>query len=126
MPKIRHLPPRSPRHSCSAPCLRCQGRVDPAAYPELASDALLPPILAELKRTLKDPYSIRDFTLCPARAVKLKDGKPVGWAVMLSFNAKNSYGGYEGVKVYSVLFRNGRISGGLNAPSLAPAPGSPA
>jgi hypothetical protein len=89
--------------------------VDPAAYTELAPGALLPPILAELKNTLADPYSIRDFTLCPARSIKLKDGKPTGWQVSIAFNAKNSFGGYTGRKTYSVLFRNGVIRGGLLA-----------
>ena len=124
MPKIQILPAAlAAAMMLSAIPAAAKDAVDPAAYPELASDALLPPILAELKRTMKDPYSIRDFSLCPARAVKLKEGKPISWAVMLSFNAKNSYGGYEGVKIYSVLFRNGRISGGLNAAELGSSTG---
>ena len=97
--------------------------VDPAAYPELASDVLLPPIIAELKRTLNDPYSIRDFTLCPPRGIKLKDGKPVSWVVLLSFNAKNGFGGYDGVKAYSALFRGGRISGGITSTQFASSEG---
>ena len=32
---------------------------------------------------------------------------------MFSLRAKNSYGAYEGIKIYAAIFRNGRISGGL-------------
>jgi hypothetical protein len=87
--------------------------VDVTAYPELAPDALLPPIIAELRRTLKDPQSVRDFTLCPVTKVGMKNGRPVRWSVLLSFNAKNSYGGYEGIKMFAAVFRNGRLSGGI-------------
>jgi hypothetical protein len=86
-----------------------------ASFPELEPKTLLLPILAELKRTLADPYSVRDFTLCPADRLKLKDGKPVRFDVSFAFNAKNSFGGYMGVKTYAAVFRNGRISGGITA-----------
>ena len=39
--------------------------VDPASYPELAPAALLPAIIADLKRTVPDAYSIRDFSDLP-------------------------------------------------------------
>jgi hypothetical protein len=120
MPKIRYLPAAlAAAFMLSAAPAPAKDAVDPAAYPELASDVLLPPILAELKRTQKDPYSIRDFTFCPPRAVKLKDGRPISWVVMLSFNARGSFGGYEGIKIYGVRFRNGRVSGGVTATELA-------
>jgi hypothetical protein len=90
-------------------------QVAPASLPELEPKTLLVPILAELKRTLADPYSLRDFTLCPAERIKLKDGKPVRFVVSFAFNAKNSFGGYMGVKTYAAIFRNGRISGGITA-----------
>jgi hypothetical protein len=120
MSKLRYLPAAlaAALMLCANP-VHAKDAVDPAAYPELASDVLLPPILAELKRTQKDPYSIRDFTLCPPRAIKLKDGKPVSWVVMLSFNARGSFGGYEGIKIYGARFRNGRVSGGITATELA-------
>lgn len=89
--------------------------VDVSAYPELAPDALLPPIIAELRRTLKDPQSVRDFTLCPPVKVKMKDGRPLRWSVLLSFNAKNSYGGYDGIKMFSAGFRQGRLISGVNS-----------
>ena len=92
--------------------------VDVSAYPELAPDTLLPIIAAELRATLKDPYSVRDFVLCPARKVSLKNGKPASWSVMFSLRAKNSYGAYEGVQIYAAIFRNGRLSGGLSSPQF--------
>jgi hypothetical protein len=120
MPKIRYLPAAvAAALLLSAAPAPAKDAVDTAAYPELASDVLLPPILAELKRTAKDPYPIRDFTLCPPRAIKLKDGKPISWVVMLSFNARGSFGGYEGIKIYGVRFRNGRVSGPVTATELA-------
>ena len=93
--------------------------VDIAAYPELSAEVLLPPILAELKHTLADPYSVRDFVLCPAGGVKLTNGKPTRWTVRFSFNARNSFGGYTGVKTYSALFRDGHLSGALMATQFA-------
>ncbi|MHA6724190.1 hypothetical protein [Sphingomonas sp. RS2018] len=93
--------------------------VDPTGYFELMPGALLPLILAELKNTLADPYSIRDFTLCPARSIKLKEGKPVSWQVSIAFNAKNSFGGYTGRKTYSALFRNGVLRGGISSTQFA-------
>lgn len=93
--------------------------IDPAAYPELAQDVLLPPILAELHRTLNDPYSIRDFVMCPARGIKLKNNRPVRWVVSISFNAKNEFGGYTGVRTYAAVFKDGHISGGIGSTQFA-------
>lgn len=90
--------------------VRAKVDVNTAAWPELSPDALLPPILAELKRTLNDPYSIRDFTLCEAAKIKLKNGKPDRWSVQFAFNAKNAYGGYAGVRTYIAVFREGRMA----------------
>ena len=97
--------------------------VDPAAYPELAPEVLLAPIVAELRRTLNDPYSIRDFVLCPARGIKLKEGRPVRWVVPISFNAKNEFGGYTGVKTYAAVFKDGHISGGIGSTQFAKSDG---
>jgi hypothetical protein len=83
---------------------------DPAAYPELAPDRLLPAIIADLKRTIPDAYSIRDFLICPARQIKLADGRPVGWTVTFGFNAKSESGGYTGLTSYAITFKDGRIA----------------
>lgn len=93
--------------------------VDPVRYPELAPEALLPPIIAALRGSLVDAYSIRDLRVCPAGKVKLKGGKPVRWSVQLSLNAKNSFGGYAGTTTYAVIFRDGQVSGRV-VPTAAP------
>jgi hypothetical protein len=90
-------------------------KVDPDAYPALAAEVILPPIIANLKRTLPDPYSIRDFVLCRPYNIHLKDGVPTSWAVMISFNAKNTNGGYSGIKIYIPVFRDGHVSGDISS-----------
>jgi hypothetical protein len=90
-------------------------KVDPDAYPALAAEVILPPIIASLKRTLPDPYSIRDFVLCRPYNIHLKDGVPTSWAVMISFNAKNTSGGYSGIRIYIPVFRDGHVSGDISS-----------
>jgi hypothetical protein len=80
-------------------------------WPELRPDALLPPIVAELKRTLKDPYSIRDLVICAPRKASFEDGRPQAWGLMVSLSAKNSYGAYEGTSIYYARFAHGRLVG---------------
>jgi len=82
-------------------------------YPEVSEGALLGQILPKLKRAVRDPYSIRDFTLCSPRGLKLKDGRPDRWSVFFSFNAKNAMGGYVGIETWMAVFRGGRLSGQL-------------
>lgn len=82
---------------------------DPAAYPELAAEVLLPAIVNDLRRTVPDPHSIKDFLLCPASKLKFKDGRLSGWTVNLAFNAKNDKGGYTGLTPYVVGFKDGVI-----------------
>lgn len=84
-------------------------QIDPAAYPELAPDAVLPAILAELRHTLPDIYSMREMRLCPATHIKLKDGKPNDWAIRFEYNAKNQNGGYAGIRRDVAVFRDKRI-----------------
>ena len=82
-------------------------------YPEVSRDALLGQILPKLKRTARDPYSIRDFSLCLPRGLKLKNGRPDYWTLFFSFNAKNAFGGYAGIETWFAVFRKGRLSGEL-------------
>lgn len=80
---------------------------------EVSQSALLAQILPKLKRTLRDPYSIRDFSLCAPRGLKLKGGRPDRWSAFFSFNAKNAMGGYAGLQTWVAVFREGRLSGQL-------------
>lgn len=84
-------------------------------------------IRSYLRTALKDPGSLTDFSV----------GSPVlascsvgiygafhGWRVTVSYNAKNSYGGYVGLKTYYYWFHGERIKGYGDSPSSCPeAPG---
>lgn len=83
--------------------------IDPAAYAELAIDRQLPLIIADIKQTLPDPYSIRDLTVCPARVIKLRDGKVERWGATFAMNTKTDAGGYSGFTGYAMTVKNGRI-----------------
>lgn len=81
---------------------------DPSAYPELQQATYLPQIVTELRRTLRDPGSVNDVTVCSPIKVKMKDGRASRWTVMLSLNAKNAYGGYVGRTIYGAIFYAGK------------------
>lgn len=68
-----------------------------------------------LRSTLKDPDSIKNFEMTsePSKTTWYRGllnggGHAAGWIVCYKYNAKNSYGGYVGLKNESiVLTRNG-------------------
>lgn len=80
-------------------------------------------IQAYLRETLKDPYSIQDFSVTrPERsscAVGIY-GPHFGWRVDVSYNAKNSYGAYVGLQTYYFWFHGERIEGITTTPALCP------
>lgn len=80
----------------------------PLTFPEFQQDVMLPQIVDEMRRTLRDPGSVNDLTMCSPVKIKMKDGRPVRWTVMLSFNAKNAYGGYVGRTYYGAIFYAGK------------------
>ena len=62
-------------------------------------------VAAELHKTLKDPYSIRDPEITqPLRTIKQ------GTSICVRLNAKNSYGGYTGQKSYTFFFHDKALS----------------
>lgn len=78
---------------------------DWTVYPEMSRERALPQIVASLRNTLTDAGSITNFLICyPPLKVKLKDGRPVRWTIMLSLNAKNQYGGYAGNQGMAAVF----------------------
>lgn len=86
----------------------------PAGYDDAgpAPENPLPKILAKLRTTLNDPYSIRDFTMCaPARIEPYYglDWVRARWNVKITLNAKNSYGGYTGSTMFDVSFKDGDV-----------------
>jgi len=67
-----------------------------------------------LHDTLKDPQSIQELTMSKPVEKKvfmgaLGGGTVPAWATCVSYNAKNSYGGYTGIKSYTYYLRNGAI-----------------
>lgn len=70
-------------------------------------------IQKELRRTLKDYDSVKDFELIEgptnAHAIYGMGGVERLWFACARFNAKNSYGGYAGPKNYPMYFR--RVQG---------------
>jgi hypothetical protein len=46
--------------------------------------------------------------MCSPVKIKMKEGRPVRWTVMLSFNAKNAFGGYVGRTYYAAIFNVGK------------------
>lgn len=84
-------------------------------------------VQAYLNASLKDPYSLRDLAISePALsscAVGIY-GPFYGWRVDVSYNAKNSYGGYVGQRTYAYWFHGDRLKGiGENAGYCPEAPG---
>jgi hypothetical protein len=74
-------------------------------------------IRAHLRRYLKDPDSMKDFQatapILTSCAVGIY-GPFHGWRSDVSYNAKNSYGGYVGVQTYYYWFHGDRLVG-MNA-----------
>jgi hypothetical protein len=72
-------------------------------------------ILAHLKNTLKDPYSVRSAEISDAspKFVGLLNGgnRP---AVCVKMNAKNSFGAYIGIQTHAYFFLNNEIAGAID------------
>lgn len=69
-------------------------------------------VRAHLAATLKDPDSLKQYELHSVRHTRWMrgalngGGSEEGWIACFSYNAKNSYGGYVGVKTDSLVFRS--------------------
>jgi hypothetical protein len=70
-------------------------------------------IREHLRVTLKDPYSIQDFSVSsPERtwcAIPPGGGTFYGWRVISKYNAKNAYGAYVGLRQSVYWFHGERI-----------------
>lgn len=96
----RKPPPRPPMP---------QGYEDPGPPPA----DILPKIVGRLRTELRDPYSMRDLTVCTPERLDPYFGiqwVPARWSVRITLNAKNSFGGYTGSTMYTVTFERGEIS----------------
>ena len=73
-------------------------------------------VLKYLDSTLRDPDSLKDFSISEPRLGKMYGGvfngfkKDPGWYVCFTYNAKNAYGGYTGSSTYVQWFRNDQLA----------------
>jgi hypothetical protein len=91
----------------------------PAGYddPGPLPDDMLAAVVGGLKSTLKDPYSVRDFSLCQTRVMQPVPAlsKTIPWqrayrVTHFMLNAKNSYGGYTGLQAGLATFKEGQLA----------------
>jgi len=80
-------------------------------------------VIAEVKATFFDPYSIRDATISrPLYAVAIYNGGNVvpisAWIVCVKANAKNRMGGYGGQEFTAMVFAGNTITTTLSGPSF--------
>lgn len=84
-------------------------------------------IRAHLRIALKDPNSMIDFSVSEPVLTSCAVGVYgpfYGWRVTTRYNAKNSFGGYVGLKTYYYWFHGEQLKGiGENATSCPEAPG---
>lgn len=90
----------------------------PAGYddPGPLPDDMLAAVVGGLKSSLKDPYSVRDFSLCQTRVMQAVPAlsKTIPWqrayrVTHFLLNAKNSYGGYTGLQAGLATFKEGQL-----------------
>lgn len=84
----------------------------PTSYRQAAAD--------HLRKTLFDPYSVRDAEIASPRPGNIHvEGTLThasGWAVCWRANAKNRYGAYVGLKENILIFREGAIVAATSDP----------
>jgi hypothetical protein len=84
-------------------------------------------IKSELEYSLKDPASMINLLISEPLLTSCSVGiygRFHGWRVAVSYNAKNSYGGYTGMKTYFYWFHGSALQGVSKSASYCPeAPG---
>lgn len=76
-----------------------------------------------LGRILKDPYSLRDLSISDPVLSSCRTGTHGtfhGWMVTVTYNAKNSYGAYVGLKTEYFWYREGKWKGISDSANLCP------
>ena len=92
---------------------------DIGPYPYAAD--FKPVVMAHIRKTFVDPYSIRSASVSQAVRGHLEGQQ--GWLVCVEANAKNRVGGYVGLQRAAVLLKHGQValsrpdSGVCNGPS---------
>ena len=104
--------------AAAATCSACVS-LDPYSQPVVVpagsepTEAQVEPLIRDyLSRVLKDPDSLKQFKVTYIQKTRYFIGAPIrhegtaeGWLACFEYNAKNSYGGYVGVKTYGLVFR---------------------
>jgi hypothetical protein len=67
-----------------------------------------------LPASLKDPYSVQSLSASQPQKVTVDTGLAGGgnvqaWQSCVTYNAKNSYGAYTGIRYYTFTFRDGQL-----------------
>lgn len=82
------------------------------AGPEPTKQQVEPVVRTWIQSRLKDPDSLKQFEIINIMRTRYFLGAPIahkgtaeGWLVCFQYNAKNSYGGYVGVKYFGVVVR---------------------
>lgn len=90
------------------------GYDDPGPIP--TAEVALAEIGAGLREILNDPYSVRDFSICPARThepwappIPNMEWEPARHIILFQLNARNSMGGYVGQREGIATFRGGHL-----------------
>jgi len=83
-------------------------------------------LAAHVKATFKDPASIRDAAIAAAPVpeivpAQLQHTLRPRWVVCFAANAKNGFGGYNGLTVYQATFRDGQVLAVHPARDMGPA-----
>ena len=85
---------------------------------------VLPDILASLRKTMKDPYSIRDLRLCEPKVTPAfkypgagERWEPAKWTVAFELNAKNGFGAYAGRTYFAATYKAGKLDD-VGSPNL--------
>jgi hypothetical protein len=95
-------------------CVACATPGPPAAQrgQQPSEDQARAAILAMLSRSLKDPDSLKQFQLTSTaqptiffRRIGLGVPREEGWLYCYEYNAKNSFGGYAGLKATGAVMR---------------------
>jgi hypothetical protein len=82
-------------------------------------------VLEHLRETLKDPDSLKQFRIRSGpkyitwyRGLLTGGGHAAGWLVCFEYNAKNSYGGYVGLKADAIALRTHDSGRAYQVPSV--------
>lgn len=106
---------------CASCASRDSGPPDYGSYPDNYEQL----IKSHLDHNLKDPDSLKRLNIGPPVeghywAGLVNGGNFYGYRSCVSYNAKNSFGGYVGQKTYVYWIKHGRVTGVFPNAGLCP------